>query len=115
MTDEVARTGAVPLPPRSEQLVGGHAVVAAGYDDSTQQFIVRNSWGDGWGQKGYCMMPYGYLTDPQLARDFWAIYTVEKPTGPTRRKRPAAKRTAPKRTTARKKRATAGAGSRSRR
>ena len=22
-------------------------------------------------------MPYGYLTDPQLARDFWAIYTVE--------------------------------------
>ena len=27
--------------------------------------------------KGYCTMPYGYLTDPQLARDFWAIYTVE--------------------------------------
>jgi C1A family cysteine protease len=74
---EVAKTGVVPLPPRGEQLIGGHAVVAVGYDDSSQRFIVRNSWGPGWGDKGYCTMPYGYLTDPQLASDFWAIYTVE--------------------------------------
>jgi len=44
MSQEVARTGVVPLPPRGEQLVGGHAVVAVGYDDASQRFLVRNSW-----------------------------------------------------------------------
>jgi C1A family cysteine protease len=77
-SEDVARTGEVPLPPRGETLIGGHAVVSVGYDDSTQRFLVRNSWGDAWGQQGYCTMPYGYLTDPSLARDFWAIYTVEE-------------------------------------
>ena len=85
MSPQVARTGEVPLPPRGEQVIGGHAVVAVGYDDSIQRFIVRNSWGEGWGMKGYCTMPYGYLTDPQLARDFWAIYTVEQPVATRRR------------------------------
>jgi C1A family cysteine protease len=78
---EVARTGVVPLPPRGERLLGGHAVLAVGYDDALQRFIVRNSWGTDWGMDGHCTMPYGYLTDPSLARDFWAIYAVEKPVG----------------------------------
>jgi C1A family cysteine protease len=78
---EVAETGVVPLPPRSERLLGGHAVLAVGYDDASQRFLVRNSWGTDWGMDGYCTMPYGYLTDPSLARDFWAIYAVEKPVG----------------------------------
>jgi len=82
MSPDVAKTGKVPLPPRGEQLLGGHAVLAVGYDDADQSFIVRNSWGTGWGMKGYCTMPYGYLTDPQLARDFWAIYTVEPDQSP---------------------------------
>jgi C1A family cysteine protease len=50
--------------------------MAAGYDDSTQQFIVRNSWGTGWGIQGYFMMPYDYLTNTNLSDDFWAIQTV---------------------------------------
>jgi C1A family cysteine protease len=78
-SEEVARTGKVPLPPRSETVLGGHAVLAVGYNDANQSFIVRNSWGPDWGMKGYFTMPYGYLTDPQLASDFWAIYTVEEP------------------------------------
>jgi C1A family cysteine protease len=80
-SQDVAKTGVVPLPPRSEKLLGGHAVLAVGYDDAQQRFIVRNSWGTGWGMDGYCTMPYGYLTDPSLASDFWAIYAVEKPVG----------------------------------
>jgi len=39
---------------------------------------VRNSWGASWGADGYCTMPYGYLTSPQLAADFWAIELVER-------------------------------------
>jgi len=80
---DVAHTGVVPLPPRGETLVGGHAVVAVEYDDAQQRFLVRNSWGTGWGMAGYCTMPYGYLTDESLAADFWAIYTVEAPSAPT--------------------------------
>jgi C1A family cysteine protease len=80
MGPEVAKTGEVPLPPRGEQLIGGHAVLAVGYDDKIHRFIVRNSWGTGWGMKGYYTMPYGYLTDPGLARDFWAIHAVEPDT-----------------------------------
>jgi C1A family cysteine protease len=99
MSPEVASTGEVPLPPRSEQVLGGHAVLAVGYDDATQRFIVRNSWGRKWGKKGYCTMPYGYLTDPSLARDFWAIYTVEPATMSAARKTRAARKTTGRRKT----------------
>jgi|ERR1035438_2359758 C1A family cysteine protease len=72
----VAKSGIVPMPAPKEKMVGGHAVLAVGYDDSTSQFIVRNSWGVGWGLQGYCMMPYSYLINGQLADDFWTIQTV---------------------------------------
>ncbi|CAK9030609.1 unnamed protein product [Durusdinium trenchii] len=52
---------------------GGHAVCAVGYDDFQQCFIVRNSWGEDWGDQGYFYMPYEYICHPQLAQDFWAI------------------------------------------
>jgi C1A family cysteine protease len=73
---QVAKTGIVPMPSSKEKVVGGHAVVAVGYDDSKSQFIVRNSWGAAWGIKGYCMMPYSYLINGELADDFWTIQTV---------------------------------------
>jgi C1A family cysteine protease len=75
---EVAKTGVVPLPKQGEKQLGGHAVLAVGYDDASQSFLVRNSWSSAWGDSGYCTMPYAYLTSQQLARDFWVIYTVEK-------------------------------------
>ena len=73
---EVADTGDAPLPTAGEQLLGGHAVLAVGYDDSAQRFLVRNSWGTGWGQDGYFTMPYTYLTTHGLASDFWTIRLV---------------------------------------
>jgi C1A family cysteine protease len=73
----VARTGEMPMPSPSEKLLGGHAVLAVGYDDPSGRFIVRNSWGDGWGMKGYFTMPYTYLTQRNLASDYWTIRLVE--------------------------------------
>ena len=48
-----------------------------GYDDAKQWFIVRNSWGAGWGMKGYFTLPYAYVTDASLAGDFWTIRIVQ--------------------------------------
>ena len=69
-SEDVAKTGVVPMPAHTEKVLGGHAVTAVGYDDAQQRFIVRNSWGTGWGMKGYFTMPYAYLTDSKLADDF---------------------------------------------
>lgn len=74
-SDAVANTGIVPIPGRHESVLGGHAVLCVGYDDSTQSFTVRNSWGV-WGDKGYCYMPYAYLLSASLASDFWTIKTT---------------------------------------
>lgn len=76
-TPTVARTGRVPMPARKERVLGGHAVLAVGYDDATQRFIVRNSWGAKWGKQGCCFMPYAYLTATGLSADFWTIRMVE--------------------------------------
>ena len=73
----VAKTGHATLPKSGDQVVGGHAVLAVGYDDAKQWFIVRNSWGDAWGLKGYFTLPYAYLTDENLASDFWTIRIVQ--------------------------------------
>lgn len=72
-SQQVAQTGIVPMPQQGENAVGGHAVVAVGYDDSKRMFKVRNSWGKGWGKEGYCFMPYEYLTNDNLSDDFWTI------------------------------------------
>ena len=76
-SDQVAKTGVVPMPSHSESVVGGHAVLAVGYDDSQQRFIVRNSWGATWGMKGYFTLPYAYLTERGLSSDFWTIRLLE--------------------------------------
>ena len=73
----VARTGHAPLPAAGESAIGGHAVVGVGYDDVKQWFIVRNSWGARWGRKGYFTLPYAYVTDDDLASDFWTIRVVQ--------------------------------------
>jgi C1A family cysteine protease len=76
-SSDVAEGGRVPMPGPGESLLGGHAVVAVGYDEPQRRFIIRNSWGTSWGMRGYGTMPYDYLLDDGLSADFWTIKMVE--------------------------------------
>jgi len=76
-SDRVGSTGRVPMPKPKEKEIGGHAVLAVGYDNPRRHFIVRNSWGDDWGLDGYFTMPYDYLLDENLSDDFWTIKLVQ--------------------------------------
>ena len=84
-------TGRIPFPGPRERIEGGHAVVAVGYDDKMRvanaaggknggetegAFLIRNSWGPGWGERGYGWLPYAYLSRG-LAEDFWSVLKKE--------------------------------------
>jgi len=69
----VAKSGIMPMPRPGEAVLGGHAVLACGYDDKAKRLLVRNSWGPAWGMQGYFTMPYAYVQAPGLASDFWTI------------------------------------------
>ncbi len=73
----MARKGKLNLPKPNETTIGGHAVLAVGYNDAQKRFPIRNSWGMDWGMKGYFTMPYAYLGERNLSDDFWTIRVSE--------------------------------------
>jgi len=77
-SQSVAKSGKLSMPGARERTVGGHAVLAVGYDDAQKRFTVRNSWGADWGVKGYFTMPYDYLASRDLADDLWTIRRGEE-------------------------------------
>jgi C1A family cysteine protease len=78
-SEEVGKTGLVPIPDRGESALGGHAQLIVGYDDDMVinglmgAYMVRNSWGGDWGLDGHCFIPYAYLDNGDLADDFWVV------------------------------------------
>lgn len=64
---------------RRESVLGGHAVLIVGYDKRRQCFIVRNSWGSNWGDKGYFYMPFNVIKDTAMSWDFWIVKSVNNP------------------------------------
>ena len=75
-SENVAKTGTMTIPEKGEKLLGGHAVMAVGYIENEQRFIIRNSWGEHWGDHGYFYMPYEFVTNNLYASDFWTIIKV---------------------------------------
>jgi C1A family cysteine protease len=71
MNQDVKTTGVVPLPAAGEQRLGGHAILAVGYDDAKQQVVFKNSWSEKWGDKGYGYLPYTYFKS-SLVHDAWS-------------------------------------------
>jgi C1A family cysteine protease len=69
-------TGIVSIPTRHDPCVGGHALLAVGYDHPKRRLIVRNSWGRGWGDHGYGYLPYAFVMSAALTWDFWTMRRV---------------------------------------
>jgi C1A family cysteine protease len=83
-------TGKIPFPYAGDKILGGHAVVAVGYDDNMKikhpaagapefkgALLIRNSWGTGWGPLGgYLWLPYQYVLSG-LAVDWWSLLRYE--------------------------------------
>ena len=70
------RTGKLPMPEGTGTLMGGHAVLAVGYDDKSQTVTALNSLGKSWGDNGYFTMPYEFITNAEPAYDFWTIRSI---------------------------------------
>ena len=75
--ESITKTGLMPVPAANETLLGGHCVVAVGYDDAKHggSLIVRNSWGPSWGDNGHFYMPYSCISGNMTA-DFWVMSKI---------------------------------------
>lgn len=65
------KTGMVPIPQPNEHDIGGHCVAAYGWIDEIQCFLMMNSWGEGYGMKGWFYLPYEYVL--KHGWDFWQV------------------------------------------
>ena len=86
---QAATTGKIPFPTAGEKIVGGHAIMAVGFDDkmkikntnpgaieTTGALLIRNSWGPAWGAAGYGWLPYEFVLRG-LATDWWSLLKNE--------------------------------------
>jgi C1A family cysteine protease len=85
---DLADDGNIPFPDKKESIDGGHAVMAAGFDDNKKiinpgnkketkgAILIRNSWSEDWGDNGYGWLPYDYVLFA-IADDWWSMTKAE--------------------------------------
>jgi C1A family cysteine protease len=92
MTNQVAKTGMIPMPNMSRETnQGGHCIHLVGWCKINNQtyYIIRNSWGTSWGNDGrvnpitnfvnngtnggFAYIPAAYILNPNLSFEIMAI------------------------------------------
>ena len=71
MTTSVYVSGIIPQPASNDRPIGGHSIMLSGWDDTTQRFSFRNSWGTYTGNFGVFTIPYNYAANPSYSGDAW--------------------------------------------
>jgi C1A family cysteine protease len=74
----VQSTGKVSLPDlKKEKFIGGHAVLVVGYKENKKEFKLANSWGEGWGKRGFFTLPYEYFNpNNELVSEIWKVDAI---------------------------------------
>jgi C1A family cysteine protease len=72
----------IPFPTDLDSVRGGLAVLVVGYDDHRRHrstrgaLLVRTSWSEDFGERGYGWLPYAYVEE-NLSADFWTLTKPE--------------------------------------
>jgi hypothetical protein len=80
--EEASATGVMPRPTDEELAAvatqhGSHAMLLVGYDTNEQIFHVRNSWGEQWGERGYCKIAIDTFERAMAVDTAWVVGALE--------------------------------------
>jgi len=77
--DAAGATGRLPDVGAYDHLpMDGHTMLVVGYDDTERTWLAQNSWGENWGERGYCRIPYDLASKYTWNDELWAIGALEK-------------------------------------
>lgn len=81
LTGDIKTTGIFKISDKEtinkEKILGSHTAVIVGYDDDKKSFIVRNSFGNNWGENGHFYLPYSVIFDNQITFNFWMLDKIK--------------------------------------
>jgi hypothetical protein len=80
--EEAGKSGVIPALSDSELAPvltqhGQHSMLLVGYDTDQNIFHVRNSWGTGWGDQGYCRMSIDTFQRAMAVNTTWILGSLE--------------------------------------
>lgn len=74
------KTGVMPEPGQvpTRTPPAGHAMLLVGYDLEDRTYLVRNSYGEQFADRGYFRIPFNTLSAWSRERDYWTIGAIEQ-------------------------------------